>query len=979
MMKKNLVRLLSVILAAVMVFPAAAFAAGDPIAMFTGSTYDLKNELTDEQKALDLSWSSLTTDIVSVGESTGVVTALKAGTGVVKAYDKGDGYKEIGSFTIKVSDDELKSVAIATKPIKLSYVENEALDTTGLTLTATYASGPRVIESGFTVNPKDPTVDKSAMKAGTHTFVVTYNGVTNSDMEFTVTVTEKQIYSITILSDKTEFEVGDLISNLTIRVNYDNGTFDDKLSTSSDITITLNGKTTPNRKLVEGDTSYWVSYKGFYDHRDITVTPKSSEGGGGGGGSDTPTADYTLSYLSGPTLKTYTVGDTLNTAGLEIYVKNNKTNTTTKLTGANLEVLEYKFTATDISATNTTTTITIRVVFNNTIYEVKVPGLTVKSAKDKLDLSAYNDKSLKNVTFEMARKSYPVGTTFKTSDIGMVVVTSSSYSRPLSLFPDDFDDYDHTFSLEVLTRRQSSYSGDYYAEEKTSKTYRSTIESNDVFTDSNGRKYVYLRLYIDEYFTDIDVDCGDTGIYVYASSTSTAKPIGYYDSLEECLRDVNDLDFEWDNGYSSSASRKYNASSTLYVQLNEDAELRYNDLVRVNRTNTVINLNGHKLTLRERTFTFPNNSTAKVTVQNNATDTAKVVYSGTGYDELLIDKGESIVFNNETTSSNLPGIYTITVEEVKNGAVTSKPAMSNRNIITVSHGSDVTFTISPDKNYEIDAVKTKAGTSSSTTTVSSGTTSGYDVNKTTGIATYTMKDIKSNMTLTATFKAVKAAEEPKKEETTPWTNPFTDVNSYASYYDAVKYVNQNGLMNGMTATTFGPNQTMTRAQFVTTLGRMYLGSIFQTTAEKDAAMIAQYGTDSQFSDVSYNDASLSYAVPYIKWAESSGLVLGYGNGKFGPKDTITHQQMYIIMYRYAQSLANKSINVNNVTLTASDASELGAGWLASARDGAIAAAKYAQQQHFLVSTSRIDPSGNALRYELALLLQQFSMNVLGWE
>ena len=47
-------------------------------------------------------------------------------------------------------------------------------------------------------------------------------------------------------------------------------------------------------------------------------------------------------------------------------------------------------------------------------------------------------------------------------------------------------------------------------------------------------------------------------------------------------------------------------------------------------------------------------------------------------------------------------------------------------------------------------------------------------------------------------------------------------------------------------------------------------------------------------------------------------------------------------------------------------------------EGAVAAAKYAQQQNFLVSTVVIDPAGFAVRSELATLLMQFSKNVLGW-
>ena len=45
------------------------------------------------------------------------------------------------------------------------------------------------------------------------------------------------------------------------------------------------------------------------------------------------------------------------------------------------------------------------------------------------------------------------------------------------------------------------------------------------------------------------------------------------------------------------------------------------------------------------------------------------------------------------------------------------------------------------------------------------------------------------------------------------TLPFTDVKDGKWYTDAVKYVYANGLMNGMTATTFVPKGELTRAQF----------------------------------------------------------------------------------------------------------------------------------------------------------------------
>ena len=577
-----------------------------------------------------------------------------------------------------------------------------------------------------------------------------------------------------------------------------------------------------------------------------------------------------------------------------------------------------------------------------------------------------------SMTVELKKDRYPIGTSLSLADIDRIYGLDTN-SQPFVLTYADLAGYTNTFSLEVAAVNSRGETS-----RKTTTSSRATITSDDLFTASNGDKYAYLRFYIDNYFTEFEVRSGESPVSVYSSSSySNTYLLGMYEELADALEDVNDIRYQW----GSTASSTQAASRTLYIKLGQDDVLGRYDYMTPAR-NIEIDLNGHKLTMYSDTFRFLDRTdTYIVTVTNNSSTTATIIYTDvTEADSLLIDKNEDIVYKYQDKSAPIviPGVYTVTIEELKNGTVTAKPAVSNKGTITVAHGNDVTFTVTPDKDYAIDTVKTKIGTAAATT-VNVSTNKEYSLNSSTGVATYTMKDVKNNATFNVTFKTTKKEEPKKEEQQAAWTNPFTDVNSYASYYEAVKYVNQNGLMNGMTASSFGPNQTMTRAQFVTTLGRMYLGSIFQTTAEKDAAMIAQYGTDSQFSDVSYSDASLSYAVPYIKWAESAGLVLGYGNGKFGPKDTITHQQMYIIMYRYAQSLAGKSINVNSVTLRAIDADKLGENWLASARDGAIAAAKYGQQQGFLVNSTSIDPSGNALRYELAILLRQFSMNVLGWE
>ena len=50
-------------------------------------------------------------------------------------------------------------------------------------------------------------------------------------------------------------------------------------------------------------------------------------------------------------------------------------------------------------------------------------------------------------------------------------------------------------------------------------------------------------------------------------------------------------------------------------------------------------------------------------------------------------------------------------------------------------------------------------------------------------------------------------------------NPFTDVSAGAYYYKAVLWAVEKGITNGITATTFGPNDSCTRGQIVTFLYR----------------------------------------------------------------------------------------------------------------------------------------------------------------
>lgn len=177
---------------------------------------------------------------------------------------------------------------------------------------------------------------------------------------------------------------------------------------------------------------------------------------------------------------------------------------------------------------------------------------------------------------------------------------------------------------------------------------------------------------------------------------------------------------------------------------------------------------------------------------------------------------------------------------------------------------------------------------------------------------------------------------PTKPDTSKDNLPFTDVASGSWYYDGVKYVCDNGLMNGTSANEFNPNANTTRSMIVTILARMEgvntsggatwyaagrewaMGAGIsdgtnmtgKITREQLAAMLYRYaklkGYDvSASADISgYTDASgvSSWAKEAMQWAVGSGLIQGSGNA-LTPQANASRAQIATILMRFAQSIA----------------------------------------------------------------------------
>ena len=265
--------------------------------------------------------------------------------------------------------------------------------------------------------------------------------------------------------------------------------------------------------------------------------------------------------------------------------------------------------------------------------------------------------------------------------------------------------------------------------------------------------------------------------------------------------------------------------------------------------------------------------------------------------------------------------YTVTVEQADNGSVTASTKSAAKD-------ATVTLTITPDEGYRLDTltVANKNGVKLDLTRVSD--------------SKYTFKMPASAVTVQATF-----VEKPAEG-----TLPFTDVASSAWYYEAVAYVYNAGMMTGTNdGTTFSPAMSLTRGMMAQVLYNLEQGNA---------------GIAGSFTDV----ADGAWYADAVNWAASKGIVNGYGDGRFGPEDSITREQMALLLYNYA--------NFKGYDLTATtDLAAFTDGDQVS--DWALYAMKWAVAEGLIQgSNNSLNPLGTASRAEVAQILMNFDQNVV---
>lgn len=187
-------------------------------------------------------------------------------------------------------------------------------------------------------------------------------------------------------------------------------------------------------------------------------------------------------------------------------------------------------------------------------------------------------------------------------------------------------------------------------------------------------------------------------------------------------------------------------------------------------------------------------------------------------------------------------------------------------------GETVALTVTPDQGYEVESLSVtgKDGASVGLTDQGKGTSS------------FTMPE--GSVEVNLTFRKT-GSDDPAgtNEEADCPSKKFTDLDTALWYHAAVDFVLNHIYFNGVSDTRFEPDDSMTRAMFVTVLSRI------------EGIDAAQY-TGSDFSDVSEGQ----WYSAAVQWASRGGIVQGTGEGVFDPDGKVTREQMAAIMYRYAK-------------------------------------------------------------------------------
>lgn len=175
--------------------------------------------------------------------------------------------------------------------------------------------------------------------------------------------------------------------------------------------------------------------------------------------------------------------------------------------------------------------------------------------------------------------------------------------------------------------------------------------------------------------------------------------------------------------------------------------------------------------------------------------------------------------------------------------------------------------------------------------------------------------------------------------------PFRDVKSTDWFYKQVQYVYENGLMGGTGSATFSPKTPTNRGMVAFILYKI----------EGEPAVTGSAG---------FTDVKSQYFANAVTWAVQNKIVAGMGNNRFVPNGPVTREQLALMLYNYAKYKGYDITSSADLTRF-SDYGKI--------HTWGREALAWANSIGLISGTSgnRIDPTGNAIRGQMAVILAAF--------
>ena len=374
--------------------------------------------------------------------------------------------------------------------------------------------------------------------------------------------------------------------------------------------------------------------------------------------------------------------------------------------------------------------------------------------------------------------------------------------------------------------------------------------------------------------------------------------------------------------FTVTATNDYGSDSKEFTLTIDQQGTIHVTSVTLNKSETTLTVGGTETLTATITPSTATNQNVMWTSDNEAVATVdngvvSAVGSGTAIITVTTADGNYTAVCTVSVTPYIPPVpsYLIQLTEVEGGTVTADRA-------TARQGTEVALTVTPDEGFALASL-----------TVTDFFGNQVDISRNSD-GTYSFVMPASQVTVSAAFVPVQL--------------PFTDVTEANWYYDEVYYVWANGLMQGTSAATFGPNVDTTRAMVVTILWRL----------EGEPAS----GYDMDYSDV----AGGAWYAGAVRWAAEHGIVNG-SEGQFYPGGIVTREQLAAMLYRYAQ-YKGYDLTAGGDLSGFADAGAV-SGWAETSLEWAVS------QSLIQGSANQIDPTGSAIRAQLAAILMRFCENL----